>query len=421
MNTDRTLLVSPYPFGKEFAFTIIDDTDRSTLETSKPLYDYLSSIGLRTTKTVWVKEALTKKDEDDYGDTTERQEYLRYVQELQNLGFEIALHNVSSDDNKRDDIISGIETFKAHFGHYPRINVMHDENKENLYFDAFLKRGYISKPFYGRFLSAVYKKYMDLKKKRKTYSGPKRFFGELESSLYFWGDICKEKIKYIRSYISFPDINTLKCNPNIPYYEMEKPYVNYWFDSSNGEDRHHFNELLAKENVRKLIKERGCSIVYTHFGRGFVKCDSKGNCCLNDNSIRALDNIAAQDGWFVPVSDILDRLEMLKNLAVHYLNGILLANLNDAPIEGLTICASPNQRLWTLSQDIYQADGKGNIIIDRIMPNQIVWLMNDAGKYHKNMKLKYWTDRQLTITAIDIRTLINKIANKMSINGNKVK
>ena len=133
------ICISPYPDGKSFAFTVIDDTDRSTLEICKPVYEHLISLGLRTTKTVWVKEAAVKKEADDYGDTTERGDYLEYLNELQLKGYEIALHNVSSGDNLREDILEGVDRFRMQFGEYPSINVMHDKNKENLYFDAFLE------------------------------------------------------------------------------------------------------------------------------------------------------------------------------------------------------------------------------------------------------------------------------------------
>ncbi len=42
-----------WPEGKTFAFTIFDDTDRSTVENTKPVYDFLKANGLRTTKSVW--------------------------------------------------------------------------------------------------------------------------------------------------------------------------------------------------------------------------------------------------------------------------------------------------------------------------------------------------------------------------------
>lgn len=43
----------PWPDGKRFAFTIFDDTDHQTLENVPPVYDFLSDLGLRTTKSVW--------------------------------------------------------------------------------------------------------------------------------------------------------------------------------------------------------------------------------------------------------------------------------------------------------------------------------------------------------------------------------
>ena len=42
-----------FPNGARFAFTILDDTDDSTLENVKPVYDRLRAYGFRTTKTAW--------------------------------------------------------------------------------------------------------------------------------------------------------------------------------------------------------------------------------------------------------------------------------------------------------------------------------------------------------------------------------
>ena len=43
-----------WPQNKEFAFTIIDDTDFATKKNIKPVYDLLYDLGFLTTKTVWV-------------------------------------------------------------------------------------------------------------------------------------------------------------------------------------------------------------------------------------------------------------------------------------------------------------------------------------------------------------------------------
>lgn len=41
-----------FPEGRQFAFSILDDTDDSTVENVKPVYDIFSSLGMKTTKTV---------------------------------------------------------------------------------------------------------------------------------------------------------------------------------------------------------------------------------------------------------------------------------------------------------------------------------------------------------------------------------
>ena len=50
--------VSPYPYGKNFAFSITDDPDYSRLHKIKPIYDFFDSIGIKTTIAVWVRDAV---------------------------------------------------------------------------------------------------------------------------------------------------------------------------------------------------------------------------------------------------------------------------------------------------------------------------------------------------------------------------
>src|SRR5215831_8659323 len=85
----ESLALLPYPEGRGFAFTIIDDTDGETLETVSPIYDELSELGLRTTKTVWVRAPRIPPSRScDAGDTLERPEYTSYLRSLQSRGFE---------------------------------------------------------------------------------------------------------------------------------------------------------------------------------------------------------------------------------------------------------------------------------------------------------------------------------------------
>ena len=49
--------VSPYPAGKNFAFTITDDPDYTRLSKIEPFYELLTELGFRTTIAVWTLEA----------------------------------------------------------------------------------------------------------------------------------------------------------------------------------------------------------------------------------------------------------------------------------------------------------------------------------------------------------------------------
>jgi len=67
----------------------------------------------------------------------------------------------------------------------------------------------------------------------------KRYMGDVEGSPYFWGDICKERIRYFRNF-TYPAINTLACCPQMPYHDERRPFVNHWFASTDGRDVSHF-------------------------------------------------------------------------------------------------------------------------------------------------------------------------------------
>ena len=63
-----------------------------------------------------------------------------------------------------------------------------------------------------------------------------------------------------------------------------------------------FLQVLKKENVDKLVREKGCCILYTHFAYDFV--DEQGQ--LNEEFKQAVDYLASQNGWFVPAGVLLD-------------------------------------------------------------------------------------------------------------------
>ena len=270
-----------WPLNKDFAFTIIDDTDNATLQNIAPVYDHLRSKSFKTTKTVWV---YPPKD-SFVGDTIQDPDYLSFLLDLENHGFEIQMHNVGSGEFTRPKIIEGLNIFKESFGRFPSMHINHSFNPDNIYW-GYKRFGII------------------LKSLIKLFKGKSRlFFGDEKESTYFWGDLSKKHIKYIRNRV-FNGINTLRMDPEMPYKEPNKPYSNYWFSSSDGHTLEEFNDITNNLNIDKLKKEKGLSIIYTHFASGFV--DSEGQ--LNATFKKNMDYLSKQNGWFVPASEILDYL-----------------------------------------------------------------------------------------------------------------
>ncbi len=278
-----------WPNNHEFAFTIFDDTDFATLKNIKPIYSFLNDIGLKTTKSVWTLESKVKNPYIT-GSTCEEKDYLKWLLEIKEKGFEIALHNVSNSSSIRDDTIKGIEKFHEYFGNYPKSFANHADCEESIYWGQYR-------------LSGIYKLLYSLIK----YKNYNRFRGHIEQDKYFWGDICKNKIKYVRNFV-FNDINTLKQCDSMPYHDPLKPYVNYFFSSSNGSDVKAFNNLLSEKNQNKLLEEGGACIVYTHLGNGFFR-----NSKIHEEFKNSLTKLSKKNGWFCTTSELLDYLLDKKN------------------------------------------------------------------------------------------------------------
>ncbi len=273
-----------WPEGKRFAFTVFDDTDYMTLQNGPPIYQFLFERGFRTTKSVWPLKGTLKPRVG--GATCEDPEYYHWVQQLRERGFEIALHNVAYCTSKRDQVAHGIEQFKKYFGEYPKAHVNHTGCHDGIYWgDARL--GGVRRLLYN-FLT--------------RYRNHLKFQGHVEDSELFWGDICREKIKYVRNFV-YPEINTLKVCPYMPYFDNKRPYVNYWFSSSEGPKVDSFNETISERNQDRLEEEGGACIMYTHFGAGFFS-----NGKINPRFKQLMERLSKKNGWFVPTSTLLDYL-----------------------------------------------------------------------------------------------------------------
>jgi hypothetical protein len=281
-----------WPGGKQFAFSVFDDTDLTAPGNFEAVYDLLGSLGMRTTKSVWPATGAGLQPRSAHGSTCDDPEYLRTVLQLQHAGFEIGYHNSYFEGLPSELIREALERFKTLFGAYPMSMANHAESSEGIYWG------------YDR-VSGVVKALYRLMLRR---FGANPHEGHLVESPYFWGDLCREHIRYVRNFV-FGEIDTLAACPEMPYHDPRRPFVQAWFAASNGQVLSSCLELLRERNQDRLEESGGACIVYTHFGSGFER-DHKVNARFET----LLRRIASKNGWFVPVSTLLDYIRSQRGL-----------------------------------------------------------------------------------------------------------
>jgi hypothetical protein len=275
--------MNKFPGNKKFAFAVYDDTDLSTVENVSPVYRLLAELGMRTTKSVWPLASVSNGHHG--GCSLQDTEYLEFILSLKERGFEIALHNVRNHDSTREMIDQGLEEFRRLIGHYPRVHSNHSRNRDNIYWG-----------------SARFDRLRLLYRASTAFRDERPFEGHDPGSRFFWGDLCQEKVDYVRNFV-FREINLDRVNPTMPYNDPSRPFVKYWFSSCDGGDATSFCETICEANQDRLESEGGVCIMYTHFACGFVKGGS-----VDFRAKQLLRRLADRDGWFVPVSTLLDFL-----------------------------------------------------------------------------------------------------------------
>ena len=308
------ILWAPHPYRAGFSIT--DDTDDATPESVAIVYDFLSSIGLRTTKTVWAFDpsepcgvpalppSITR------GVTLQHAGYLEYVRGLHAKGFEISLHGASAGNNVRARTEAALELLERECGH-SRTYICHAKNAENPYWhERVAPRG----P--AQWLLGLTSRY--------------RCSGENPSSPYYWGDLCLERGLRIRLFRT-RNVNTLAENPSMPYHDPEKPLVAAWFSAT----KRSFSDCCAAESISRLRSERGLCVLYQYMHRyadlerGRVKADFQS----------AAERLrAAGDIWVETTERIMDRLQSIQSVFMATQGARLwLVNANDHEVPGLQV------------------------------------------------------------------------------------
>lgn len=281
-----------WPDGKKFAFTIFDDPDSQTLEGGREIYALLSDLGLRTTKAVWPVRG--PRTPSDHGGTCAEPDYRTWCQNLQQQGFEIAFHNATLHTSFREETRQALELFREYFGDYPASMANHYFAEEGIYWGDARVSG-SRRLFYNLFT-------------RWEKSG--KHFGHVPGHEQFWGDMCREHIRYVRNF-AFADINTLAACPFMPYHDPSRPFVNRWYAASEGANVNSMNERIAEAAQEQLEAQGGACIMYTHFGHGYT--DARA---IHPRFRELITRISKRNGWFVPVSTLLDYLSATQGVQV---------------------------------------------------------------------------------------------------------
>ena len=275
-----------WPDGKRFAFTIFDDADFSTVEDGRPLYDLLTSLGLRITKAVWPSEPVRPRATG--GETCADPAYVAWLRELQADGHEMAYHNATDHPSVRDETVAALDRFREVFGADPAVGADHGGNLEALY--------------WGPNRLSGWRRHLYRLAERVEQPARPVFSGEDPDSPYFWGDLARDRITYWRNF-TFDEVDLLRVCPDLPYHDPERPFVNQWFPATHAPDRRWFCEVLTPERIDRLERDGGVCIVYTHFGLDFVD-DGR----VDPQVAAILRDVARRDGWFAPVSAVLDHV-----------------------------------------------------------------------------------------------------------------
>jgi hypothetical protein len=305
----------PHPYRA--GFTITDDTDASELGPVRAVYDTLAAHDVRVTRTVW---AFPPEEpcgippmpaQMQRGVTLADADYLHYCESLAARGFEIALHGATAGNNRRSLIERAFARLDRHFPPASTY-ICHGKNADNPYWqEKAVPRGPL------RWASAGF---------ARAYACS----GEDPASPYFWGDLCRERVRYIRLYRT-REPNVLAVNPSMPYFEPEKPFVRGWFSAC----KRSFAHVTGHDILTSLERDWGLCVLYQYLfrwadaGTGAVRPEFAAGV----RRLREHPRV-----WCDTASKLLDRLRLMHGVFVSARGPELwLVNTNPEPVERLQV------------------------------------------------------------------------------------
>ena len=335
-----------------------DDTDNSTLQSTRVVYEYCLERGIKPTRFVWTHKpteqcGVLNPEDPITGITFEDQAYCEYCRDLQSRGATFGFHGASAGNNTREQTLSGIERFECVMGYAPQLFISHMRNAENIYWGA------------DRYANPVLRSVARMLVIRATYHGND------ENSPYFWADICRERIRYIRLYRT-RSLNVLKKNPGMPFHDTRFPAVRYWY-SASGQDIDLLNRLTPAR-LNRISEEDGLILHYAHSAQ-FVDDPNAEYPNLLEPACRGFDLIGSRDDvWCAGVNEVLDRLLLIKNLVItERRHAVIISNPLDTEIESVQV-HSGGLPLYTLEGQVLSPDSRGVICLNRIPPSSTLTL-----------------------------------------------
>ncbi len=331
----RTARVIWAPWPYRAGFCITDDTDAATTASVRVVYDALDRLDLKATKTVWPFEPVepcgipATPASTLRGVTLEDPAYRAYCRHLASRGFEIALHGASAGNNRRERTRAAFEQLEGEFGNAGTY-ICHSKNADNIYWEE-----KVAPNAPTRRLLALYSRH--------------RCFGEEEGSPYFWGDVCREKVRWIRLFRT-RSTDTLAVDPTMPYFEPGKPFVRGWFTAT----KRSFHDCTTPEALDRLAEGHGLTVLYQYLHR-------YADGASIDPTFHADAARLAADGRIVSdtTANVLDRLKLIQGLVVglpHAGDEAWLFNLNDRDLADAQVLLPTGARC-TGSVDVVEQKG----------------------------------------------------------------
>lgn len=245
-STVARVIWPPYPF--EAGFCLCDDSDAGETEAVRAAYDCLKARGLVATRAIWVfppEEPCgipALPPSSLRGVTLADKEFLRLCLELRDAGFEFCMHGASAGNNRRGRTQVAFDHMERHFGPQDTF-ICHAKNADNIYWEEQTAPEPLS-----RALTALYSHH--------------HCSGELPGSRYFWGDVCRGRVRQVRLFRT-RNTNTLAMNPSMPYFEPRKPYVRGWFSAT----KRCLRDCTSEVALDGLRRQHGLTVLYQYLHR----------------------------------------------------------------------------------------------------------------------------------------------------------